>query len=150
VLYAPDDVRRFVMLDVGTGQETTLSPPESLGALHSPQFSPDGREILLTSSDGSSRIYWLLELDTGHWKRLDVAGGGVPLLWSPEGWIYLLRGTELWRMRPGGPASLYARLPRACAWFEEPSLDDRATRLVCTVAESESDIWVGTDFDPER
>ena len=150
VLYAPDDVRRFLLLDVGTGRETSLSPPASLGALHSPQFSPDGREILLTASDGSSGILWRLELGTGRWSRLDVAEGGLPLLWSPEGWIYLMRGTELWRVRPGDPAQLYARLPRGCPWWDQPSLDDRASRLVCTVVESESDIWVATDFDPER
>jgi hypothetical protein len=44
---------------------------------------------------------------------------------------------------------LYARLPHECSWWELPSLDDLASRLVCTVVESESDIWVATDFDPE-
>jgi serine/threonine-protein kinase len=150
VLYPPDDVRRFVLLDVGTGQETALSPPATLGALHSPHFSPDGREVLLAASDGSSRIFWRLELGTNRWTRIEIADGGLPVLWSAEGWVYLLRETELWRMRPGERPQLYARLPRRCSWWEQPSLDDRATRLVCTVVESESDIWVATDFDPER
>jgi serine/threonine-protein kinase len=151
VLYAPgDDVRRFVLLDVDSGREISLSPPESRGALHGPQFSPDGRQILLSASDGTSRTSWLFELTTGRWKRLDIVEGAAPLLWGPDGWIYLIGGAELWRLRPGGPAQLYARLPHACSWFEEASLDDRAARLVCTIVETESDIWLATDFDPER
>jgi eukaryotic-like serine/threonine-protein kinase len=149
VLYAPDDVRKFVLLDVDTGRETTLSPPIAMGTLHSPHFSPDGREILLTASDGTSRIYWRLELGTGRWQQLSIEGDGLPLLWSPDGWIYLLRGMELWRMRSGGSAQLVAKLPHECVWWDQPSLDDRASRLVCTVVENESDIWVATDFDPD-
>jgi len=149
VLYPSDDLRRFVLLDLETGHEISLTPPRSLGALHSPHFSPDGRDILLTDSDGFSRIYWRLELGSGRWEQLAIPGGGLPLLWSPDGWIYLMRGVELWRLRLGAPAHLVARLPRECYTWDQPSLDDRATRLVCTVLESESDIWVATNFDPE-
>ena len=83
-------------------------------------------------------------------KRLPVKWEGLPLLWSPDGWIYLMRGKELWRVRHDpGAEELYASLPQECLWWEQPSLDQRANRMVCTVQDYESDIWVGTDFDPE-
>jgi hypothetical protein len=62
-----------------------------------------------------------------------------------------LSGRDLWRIQPdGSDAKLYASLPQECVWWEQPTLDNRARRLVCTVVETESDIWAGTDFDAEE
>ena len=64
---------------------------------------------------------------------------------------HLLSGRELWRVRPsGGDAQLHASLPQECVWWEQPTMNDRATRLVCTVRRMDSDIWVGTSFDAEE
>lgn len=152
LLFPPDEPDSFVLLELETDRETRVAPPVSRGMLHSPQFSRDGREILVAASDGSSRVFWRLELATNRWQELTGApGGSLPLLWAPDGWIYLLSGRELWRIRPvGGDAQLYASLPQECVWWEQPTLDDRATRLVCTVREIESDIWAGTNFDAEE
>ena len=77
--------------------------------------------------------------------------GSIPLLWGSDGWIYMLGGLELWRIRPdGGDAQLYGALPQECVWWEQPTMDNRARRLVCTVMNTESDIWAGTNFDAEE
>jgi eukaryotic-like serine/threonine-protein kinase len=152
LLFPPDQPDRFVLLDLETNRQTMIAPPVSRGMLHSPQFSPDGREVLVAASDGYSRSFWRLELATNRWQELTGApGGSIPLRWGSDGWIYLLSGLELWRIRPdGGAAQLYAALPQECVWWEQPTMDDRARRLVCTVMETESDIWAGTNFDAEE
>jgi hypothetical protein len=93
-----------------------------------------------------------VELAEKRWQEFAGAlADALPLLWAPDGWIYLLRGRELWRIRSdGGDAQLYASLPQECVWWEQPTMDDRATRLVCAVREVESDIWVGANFDAEE
>ena len=152
LLFPSDQLDRFVLLDLESDRETIIAPPSSRGMLHSPQFSPDGRQILIAASDGYSRTFWRLELATNRWQELTGApGGSLPLLWGSDGWIYLLSGRELWRTRQDGVgAQLYASLPQECVWWEQPTMDDRARRLVCTVVETESDIWTGTNFDAEE
>jgi hypothetical protein len=139
------------MLDLDTNRETSLSPPVARSMLHNHHFSPDGRHVLLSAGDGYSSTHWLGEVSTCQWQALTgEKWEGLPLLWSPDGWIYLMRGKELWRVRHDpGAEELYASLPQECLWWEQPSLDQRANRMVCTVQDYESDIWVGTDFDPE-
>jgi serine/threonine-protein kinase len=151
LLLPPDDPGRLVMLDVETNQETSLAPPVTRAMLHNHHFSPDRLHVLLSAGDGYSSTLWLGEVSTGRWQRLSGEDWkGMPVLWSPDGWIYLMRGKELWRVRHGGGAAeLYASLPQECLWWEQPSLDQRANRMVCTVQDYESDIWVGTDFDLE-
>jgi Tol biopolymer transport system component len=152
LLFPPDEAGRFVLLDLETDRETRIGPSVSHGMLHSPQFSPDGREVFFAASDGSSRVFWRMELATNRWQEVNgLPDAALPVLWSREGWIYLLEGKELWRVRPGaGDARLHASLPRECLWWDQPTMDDQATRLVCAVQEIESDIWVGTNFDAEE
>ena len=151
LLLPPDDPQRLVMLDLETGRETSLSPPVTQSMLHNHHFSPDGQQVLLSASDGYTRTLWLGELSTGRWQQLNSEKWeGLPLLWSPDERIYLLRGKEIWRVRHNrGAAELYASLPQECIWWEQPSLDQSANRMVCTVQDYESDVWLGTDFDPE-
>jgi eukaryotic-like serine/threonine-protein kinase len=152
LLFPPDEPDRFVLLDLETNRETRIAPPVSRGMLHNPQLSPDGREVLLAASDGFSRVLLRVELAAKRWQEFAAApADALPLLWAPDGWIYLLRGRELWRIRSdGGDARLYASLPQECVWWEQPTMDDRATRLVCAVREIQSDIWAGTNFDAEQ
>jgi hypothetical protein len=135
-------------------REGVFSPPRPIGWLHSPAFSPDGREVVVQVFDGLFReSLWRVSVATGEWSALTGVGWrGAPLLWSRQGWVYLLRGlNEIWRARLDNQhAELYARLPKGCvAGPEQTSLDESATRVVCTVRESKPDIWVATDFDPE-
>jgi hypothetical protein len=54
-------------------------------------------------------------------------------------------------VRPDGrEAHLHAALPQECLWWDQPTMDERGTRLVCAVQQIESDIWAGTNFDAEE
>jgi len=46
--------------------------------------------------------------------------------------------------------TLAGKSPYTGAWWQQRTMDDRARRLVCTVLETESDIWTGTNFDAEE
>jgi Tol biopolymer transport system component len=116
LLYPPDDPRRLVMLDLETGQETSFSPPAAQGMLHNQVFSPDGRAVILRASNGYSHGYWLVDVATGRWRPLiGNSWQGFPLLWATDGYVYLMRGREIWRIRPNGQAAeLYVSLPQEC------------------------------------
>jgi eukaryotic-like serine/threonine-protein kinase len=54
LLFPPDQPDRFVLLDLESNRETMIAPPVSRGMLHSPQFSPDGSEVLMAASVGTN------------------------------------------------------------------------------------------------
>ena len=73
-----------------------------------------------------------------------------PLLWTPDGWIYFgSSGPALYRIRAeGGPPTRLVALPQRCSGWQT-ALSADARRLVCTVINTESDVWLAEPFDPE-
>ena len=150
LLYAADDPRRYVVLDLETKRETALA--RSPEWLYDPVFSPDGREVVIAGVSNDFRAtLWRVALRERTWVRLEGLSGIVrPLLWAADGWVYVLREREIWRLRPSsGRQELYAKVPLDCLW-EELSIARDAKRMVCTVVGLESDIWSATDFDADR
>jgi Tol biopolymer transport system component len=161
LLYTAGDQQRFVVLDLGSGRESSLAPPRPLGWLNGPVFSPGGRQLVVAGStpDLFSSL-WRVDLATGNWRQLETPTGLVrPLLWSEDGWIYFVRAAtrlsfvsaipaQIWRMRAeGGVSQPWATTPNGCrSW--EVSMARNARRLTCPVRQFSSDIWITTDFDP--
>ncbi len=50
LLYTAGDQRRLVVLDLGSGRESSLAPSRPLGWLNNPVFSPGGRELVVAGS----------------------------------------------------------------------------------------------------
>ncbi|MGZ5384243.1 MAG: protein kinase domain-containing protein [Acidimicrobiia bacterium] len=152
LLYAPENPRRYLLVDLASNRETVLVPPDSAGWLYAPLFSPNGAELVVVRSDGKVRgTLWRVELAKGQWTQFKGMAGFVrPVLWSEDGWIYVLSGRDIRRLRPdGGAAEYYATLPIECGFSDLPSMSRDARRLVCTVVQTNPDIWMATNFDPE-
>jgi Tol biopolymer transport system component len=152
LLYPSESARQYMVLDVEHNRETVFTPPDSIGWLYSPLFSPAGRDLVIMGVRNNLQAsLWRVALPEGKWTRLGNPETGFkrPLLWADDGWIYYAVRGEIRRLRAdGGPNQPYARLPVPCNQFQL-SLARDARRLVCTVTESRPDIWVATDFDPE-
>jgi Tol biopolymer transport system component len=155
LLYASDDPRRYTMVHLADNREIPLVPPDSAGWLYSPQFSPNGQELVVLRVDGEARgSLWRVNLMNGSWTQLvgprEDFGLLQPLFWSEDGWIYARRGREIRRFRPaGGAGELYATIPVDGRGLETPSMSRDRRHFVCTVIESSPDIWMADNFDPE-
>jgi Tol biopolymer transport system component len=159
LLYTAGDQRRLVVLDLGSGLESSLAPPRPLGWLNNPIFSPGGRELVVAGSTPDLfNSLWRVTPATGTWTQLKTPAGFVrPLLWADDGWIYFVHTptmwsfvpAQIWRMRAdGGVPQLWATAPKGCRPWDL-SMARNAKRLACSVLEFSSDVWITTDFDPE-
>ncbi|MFL5494439.1 MAG: TolB family protein, partial [Gemmatimonadales bacterium] len=152
LLYPSENARRYIVLNFEQNHESVLTPPDSVGWLYAPLFSPDGHDLVITGvRDNLSARLWQVALADGRWTPLggSEAGFARPLVWADDGWIYYVVEREIRRMRAnGGQAVSYATLPIACDWTQLSMARD-ARHLVCTVTESRPDIWIATDFDPD-
>lgn len=118
-------------LDLATGwmRQLTDGACEDTGhADDAPQWSPDGREILFSSSRTGlgQRQLWALDLARGSLRQLTFEPGTATRgLWSPDGdqIVYAFCGptesTDLWLMGSGGehPRRLTRSLP--ASWTRE-------------------------------
>jgi hypothetical protein len=139
------------------GATDTLASADSVAGFHITVPAPDGDHIVVNVSGGLELGRWRLaavELSGRLWKWYDTGGHQdwlAPLLWKPDGWIYFLTaGSEVYRVPDeGGTAGHVVRLPEPCSVWQT-ALDAEARRLVCTVSNTEPDIWLADNFDPEK
>ncbi len=159
LLYTAGDQRQLVVLDLGSGRESSLAPSRPLGWLNNPVFSPSGRELVVAASTPDLfNSLWRVTPATGTWTQLKALAGFVrPLLWADDGWIYFVHTptmwsfvpAQIWRMRAdGGVPQLWATAPKGCRPWDL-SMARNAKRLACSVLQFSSDVWITTDFDPE-
>jgi len=80
--------RRLVILDPATGDKRILNPP--LASYSFPQWSPDGRHILVKGTDLHARLgAYLVDVTTGEARSVAVVGGATPRMigavsWGPD------------------------------------------------------------------
>jgi hypothetical protein len=160
--YPGRDQRHFALVDLGRGTEQDLAIPDSAGGGYGEIVpSPDGHAVLASTlrrwTDWGET--WAASSDGTGWHRARTPfGENHPVSWAADGWIYLQNhralmgdyGTgrvELWRTRePDGTAELVAPLPDGCM---EADIAADGHRVVCVSHRVESNVYVGTDFDPE-
>ena len=91
-------------IDSTIAQQVTDGP----GYDYEPDWSPDGRFIVYTSSAGEAMELWLLDLQSGHSQQLTRDGAvNVEPRWSPDGKRILYVSTAYNRhfhIFAGGPA----------------------------------------------
>jgi TolB protein len=69
-------------IDSTSAQQLTAGP----GYDYQPDWSPDGRFVVYTSSAGEAMELWLLDLQSGHTQQLTHGGAvNVEPRWSPDG-----------------------------------------------------------------
>ena len=102
LLYTAGDQRRLVVLDLGSGRESSLVPSRPLGWLNNPVFSPGGRELVVAGSTPDLfNSLWRVTPASGTWTQLKTPAGFVrPLLWADDGWIYFVHTPTMWSFLP--------------------------------------------------
>jgi eukaryotic-like serine/threonine-protein kinase len=156
IVFPLDLGNHYAIVNLTDGATDTLASPESVAGFHLTVPAPDGHHVIVNVSGGLELGFWRLagvERSGRLWKWYDTGGrqGWLgPLLWKPDGWIYFLSaGSDLYRVRAeGGMAAHLVRLPEPCSVWQT-ALDTQARRLVCTVSDTESDIWLVDNFDSE-
>jgi len=77
--------RRLVILDPSTGERRLLNP--RLASYTFPQWSPDGRHILVKGTDLQARLgAYLVDVTTGVTRSVAVVGGRTPRMIGAVSW----------------------------------------------------------------
>ncbi len=161
ILYQRPGNRNFHILNPQTEQERPLVPNDSVGWIFSPCYSPDGKSVAVfwerkgTKFDG----VWLVSLEDSL-QVLISKGDLAPIEWSTDGkWIYawniLKKPVEI-LMVPvnGGKPKTLVTLPfdhieSQIGNGNGISMTPDGKRIVCVVVETQSDVWMMENFDPE-
>ena len=157
VVFPLDLGNHYAIVSVTDGHTDTLSSPDSVAGFHVTVPSPDGHRLAVNVSSGLKSDFWRLGSveRSGQLSRLYDTGGHhtwlTPMLWKADGWIYFLTSdADLYRVRAeGGKAAHLVRLSQPCSRWQT-ALDAEAHRLVCTVSNTEPDIWLADNFDSEE
>ena len=155
----------FAVVDPKTGDRRILHAPDSTLGMYAPVVSHDGTKLIAAHwrPVGSWNDLYTIRLDGGAWTRLNynLQGDPGPTLWDASG-IYLdvtealgprRLPARIWRAaQPGDPfAPFLRRLEHCTASYDAPlSLSRDHTRAACAESRATPDLWLVTDFDPER
>lgn len=155
ILYQIPGNRNFHLLNPDTEEEWKLVSNDSVGWMFNPRYSPDGRSVAVHwNRTGTEQAgLWLISLKDS--SQTQLANGFIyPIKWSnDEQWIYAYDknnlGSEILKISiRSGNVQPFLILP-----YENVSCQIAITpdekRIVCTVWDSQSDIWMMENFDPE-
>jgi Tol biopolymer transport system component len=159
ILYQRPGNRNYHFLNPDTEEERPLVENDSVGWMFYPQYSPDGKKVAVNWNrwEGGNDIrgLWMISLQDSSQVR-PHPGVIVPITWSTDGkWIYgcswisviFFSADILMIPVSGGEAKGFVTLP-----FENItgiSMDPDKKKFVCTVLETQSDVWLIENFDPE-
>jgi serine/threonine protein kinase len=147
ILYHRPGNRNFHLLNSKTGEERPLVANDSVGWMFSPSTSPDGKNVALIWNREEVGI-WVVSLEDSSQTFLHK-GWVFPIRWSADGkWIYTWGEQVIMIPAAGGEPVTLMTLPFEDV-LEGPSITSDGSRFVCSVAETQSDVWVMEDFDPE-
>jgi hypothetical protein len=116
-------------------------------------FSPDGQRIAVARWGPDGGGIWIIELEGGAAIRL-TTGRDRPLLWAADDNLYFMRkqlpyrGSHVLRqpVTEGSAKSMFL-LPFPCD-VPEVAISWDARYVVCSVDESQSDVWIVDTPDP--
>ena len=162
ILYQRPGNQNFHFLDPKTGEERALVANDSVGWIFSPRYSPDGKEVAMywnryIANYSETPSVWLISLKDSS-QTLLCKGLIVPIEWSADGkWIYgwnpIEKPIKLVRVpATGGSATTLVTLPFEEVKFIESigiSMTPDGRSIVCAVAETQSDVWLMENFDPD-
>jgi eukaryotic-like serine/threonine-protein kinase len=152
ILYQKPGNHNFNILDPETGEEKPLVQNESLGWIYTPKYSPDGKKVAVFWDRLPQRGVWVISLIDNS----DIFLHGsywFPAGWSPDGgliYAYDEYAGDKMLSIPVGPAGRGA--PHTVFTMPENITDASVSadgkKLVFSVAETKSDVWVVDNFDP--
>jgi serine/threonine protein kinase len=160
ILYQRPGNRNFHSINSTTGEEKSLVENDSVGWMFRPRYSPDGKKVAVMWNrrrEAGKKMsgLWMILLEDSSQVRLHPEWI-VPIAWSTDGkWIYGSSSTSLdifsadISMIPvsGGQAKEFVTLPLEN--ITGISMDSDKKKFVCTVLETQSDVWLMENFDPE-
>jgi eukaryotic-like serine/threonine-protein kinase len=163
IAYPAQDQRHVALVDLAHGTEQDFTIPDSVGSAYGEVVPSPNGDALVASTLRRMTDWgevWTSADERGPWRRASTPfGENHPIAWHADGWVYLENhrgiGTdygalqlELWRTRgPAGAPVFVARLPEGCMQADVAA-DGR--RVVCVSIRTESDLYVGTGFDPDE
>jgi Tol biopolymer transport system component len=158
ILYHRPGNRNFVILDPETEEETTLIEDDSFGWIFSPHASPDGTRVAVKCNCNPGGLgpedgIWVVETDSGSRVHLLHGEQQTPVGWSADGRrVYVIdyggESPELLTLpAEGGDPEPVADLPTGAIRLSAMTAD--ASRLVGTMSETRSDVWLVESFDPD-
>jgi Tol biopolymer transport system component len=157
ILYHRPGNRNFHVLNPKTEEERALVANDSVGPMFDLTTSPDGKSVaVLWNRKGRAMDgIWVISLEDSSQTFL-YRTDGDPIRWSADGkWIYVLdglaaetKGAQIIRIpAAGGEPEAVVTLP-----FENVypvSMTSDGSRIVCNVSETQSDVWLMENFDPD-
>jgi Tol biopolymer transport system component len=157
ILYHRPGNRNFHVLNPTTEDERPLVTDDSVGAMFDLTTSPDGKGVAVLWNRKGRTLdgIWRISLEDSSQTFLYPTGGD-PIQWSADGkWIYVLEGpaaeTKGARIitipAAGGEPEAVLTLPFEGVYPASMTSDGR--RIVCDVWETQSDVWLMENFDPE-
>jgi Tol biopolymer transport system component len=157
ILYQRPGNRNFHFINPTTGEEKPLVENDSVGWMFYPRYSPDGKKVVVywNRREAAREMVglWIISLEDSS-QVLLCSGGINPIEWSSDGsWVFARnpyqKSSEI-LMVPvnGGEAKSFVTLP-----FEnigrQISMLPNGQEFVCAVSETQSDVWLMENFDPE-
>ncbi|UCE18563.1 MAG: PD40 domain-containing protein, partial [Gemmatimonadota bacterium] len=160
ILYQRPGNRNFHFLDPDTEEESPLVPNDSVGWMFFPKFSPDTKKAVVYwnrwEMKTSRRGLWIISLEDTSQNLLHSEAPSVPLAWSTDGkWIYFCKSFNwpdcssdiLMISSSGGEVKTFMTLPFKNITYI--SMHPGKKKMVCSVIETQSDVWLIENFDPE-
>ncbi|MBN2321736.1 MAG: protein kinase [Acidobacteria bacterium] len=149
ILYQRPGNRNFHILDPITQKEEPLIKDDSVGWSFNARYSPDGAKVVIFWNRSPSPGLWTIDLNDHSEVQLNQ-WPLMPLMWAKDGkWIYASLPTDprIIMMQVQGSQNRVFYTSSERASFSSMTSD--GTRIIYSVGESKSDIWLADNFDPE-
>jgi serine/threonine-protein kinase len=155
----------FAVVDLASGARRLLHAPASALGMYGPAVSPDGKTLLAAEwrAFGQWNRLHTIPLAGGEWTRIpyEIAGDPAPIRWDAEGVFVDVTSSlgprslpaRIWRSaKPGEPFKPFLAPPQPCtaSYDAALSLSTDHRRGACTEFRGLPDVWLVTDFDPDR
>ena len=157
ILYQRPGNRNYHFINFKTEEERTLVKNNTSGWMFHPCFSPDGKKLAVFWNRELQRGIWQISLDDSS-QVLLKEGHYRPIVWSSNGkWIYYYDDTKPTEIQiipaVGGESKKYTTIPNRneneIAFRLGLAMSPDGKKIVWTVQERKSDIWLMENFDPE-
>ena len=157
ILYQLPGNRNFHFLDPETAEEKPLVKDESVGWIFYPRYSLDGRKIAvhwnrIDDPRGRRPGIWIVSLEDSVERFIPQTRDFSRIIgWSPDGnWIYShasFGGNTVHAVAvDGGQSRTLFTMPGTILGG---TITPDGRKIVCSVLESKSDVWLAENFDPD-
>jgi Tol biopolymer transport system component len=159
ILYHRPGNRNFYTLDPVTGMEAPLLKNDKVGWMFNPVYSPNGGEIAAVWNRAPKAGIYIIPLDGSvpseqQGRQLSVGVQRWPIHWSSDGkYIYAVeQGKDAIFAIPaekGDPRTIVTLPLPAGRTLAYAAITSDGGRIAYVASESQSDVWMIENFDPE-